>query len=510
MINDISDHLPVFIVFNNDYKREKQESTVKYRRVRTEESMNALKNELINQNWEILYKEENIDRAYEKFLGVFKLLYDKHCPIREIKMKFKCSDSPWITKGLQNACKKKNTLYKELIKLRTKDAGNKYKKYRNKLTNIMRNCRKEYYSKLLDKNKNNSKGLWTILNSVIGNGSRQVKYLHDFIDNDMTIDNMDDAVNGFNNYFVNVGPILAEKIPVSVRSDDKNYDFIDINPKSMFLTAVEESEIIEIVHKCKNKTSTDYNDIDMRIVKQVIQGIAKPLTHICNLSFKTGKFPRKMKIAKVIPLYKTGDKHHFTNYRPVSLLPQFSKILKKLFADRLNKFINKHNLLTDSQYGFRPNRSTSLAVIELIEKITNSLDQKNYAAGVFIDLKKAFDTINHDRLINKLERYGIRGVVLNWLRSYLHNRQQFVKLGEYTSSCLDIACGVPQGSVLGPIIFILYINDICKTSNILQFVLFADDTNIFCTGEDLQQLLELITSEMSKLKRWFDNNKLSL
>uniref|UniRef100_A0A3Q3LLQ2 Reverse transcriptase domain-containing protein n=1 Tax=Labrus bergylta TaxID=56723 RepID=A0A3Q3LLQ2_9LABR len=325
----------------------------------------------------------------------------------------------------------------------------------------------------------------------------------------MTIDNMDDAVNGFNNYFVNVGPILAEKISVSVRSD-KNYDFIDINPKSMFLTAVEESEIIEIVYKCKNKTSTDYNDIDMRIVKQVIHGIAKPLTHICNLSFKTGKFPRKMKIAKVIPLYKTGDKHHFTNYRPVSLLPQFSKILEKLFADRLNKFINKHNLLTDSQYGFRPNRSTSLAVIELIEKITNSLDQKNYAAGVFIDLKKAFDTINHDRLINKLERYGIRGVVLNWLRSYLHNRQQFVKLGEYTSSCLDIACGVPQGSVLSPFLFILYINDICKTSNILQFVLFADDTNIFCTGEDLQQLLELITSEMSKLKRWFDNNKLSL
>ena len=156
-----------------------------------------------------------------------------------------------------------------------------------------------------------------------------------------------------------------------------------------------------------------------------------------------------MKIAKVIPLYKTGDKYHFTIYRPVSLLPQFSKILEKLFADRFNKFINKHNLLTDSQYGFRPNRSTSLAVIELIEKITNSLDQKNYAAGVCIDLKKAFDTINHDRLINKLERYGIRGVVLNWLRSYLQNRQQFVKMGEHMSSCLDIACGVPQGSPRG-------------------------------------------------------------
>ena len=182
-------------------------------------------------------------------------------------MKFKYSDSPWITKGLQNACKKKNTLYKEFIKLRTKDAENKYKKYKNKLTNIMRISKKEYYRKLIDNNKNNIKGLWNILNNVIGNGSRQVNYPHEFIENDMTIDNMDDAVNGFNQYFVNVGPILAEKIPVPVRSDDSNYDFIDINPKSMFLTAVEESEIIEIAHKCKNKTSTDYSDIDMKIVR---------------------------------------------------------------------------------------------------------------------------------------------------------------------------------------------------------------------------------------------------
>ena len=231
MINDISDHLPVFLVYNNNYKREKRESAFKYRRVRTDEAINALKNELLNQNWELLYKEENIDKGYEIFLGIFKLLYDKYCRIKEIKMKFKYSDSPWITKGLQNACKKKNTLYKEFIKLRTKDAENKYKKYKNKFTNIMRISKKEYYRKLIDNNKNNIKGLWNILNNVIGNGSRQVNYPHEFIENDMTIDNMDDAVNGFNQYFVNVGRILAEKIPVPVRSDDSNYDFIEINPK---------------------------------------------------------------------------------------------------------------------------------------------------------------------------------------------------------------------------------------------------------------------------------------
>lgn len=321
---------------------------------------------------------------------------------------------------------------------------------------------------------------------------------------------MDDVVNSFNHFFVSVGPNLAEKIPVAAEPDALQDHLIERNPSSMFLKAVDENEIIDVVRKCKNKTSTDYNDVDMKTVKWVIDGISKPLTHIFNLSFQTGQFPDQMKIAKVIPLYKTGDKHHFTNYRPVSLLPQFSKILEKLFSDKLDKFMDKHRLLTDSQYGFRTNRSTSLALTELIEEITNSIDQKKYAVGVFVDLKKAFDTINHDILINKLERYGIRGVVLKWVSSYLQNRQQFVKMGEYKSKCLDISCGVPQGSVLGPKLFIMYINDICKVSEILKFVLFADDTNIFCSGENLQQLLDLITSEIIKIKKWFDINKLSL
>ena len=217
-----------------------------------------------------------------------------------------------------------------------------------------------------------------------------------------------------------------------------------------------------------------------------------------------------MKIAKVIPLYKSGNKHHFTNYRPVSLLPQFSKILEKLFNNRLDNFIDKHKLLTDNQYGFRANRSTSMALLESVEEITNSMDKKQQSIGIFLDLKKAFDTINHDILIKKLERYGIRGIVGNWVRSYLSHRYQFVTLGDCSSVCLDIACGVPQGSVLGPKLFILYINDICNVSNVLKLVLFTDDTNIFFSGDDLYQLVEAINFEISKLKLWLDNNKLSL
>uniref|UniRef100_A0A669CB82 Reverse transcriptase domain-containing protein n=1 Tax=Oreochromis niloticus TaxID=8128 RepID=A0A669CB82_ORENI len=330
-----------------------------------------------------------------------------------------------------------------------------------------------------------------------------------FIEGTRSINNMEEIVNGFNKFFVNIGPKLAEEIKVDGIERDTGEN-IERNRSSMFLRAVEEKEIYDIVRGLKNKTSTDWNDIDMVTVKTVIDGIVKPLKYIFNLSFQKGVFPQKMKVAKVIPIYKTGERHHFTNYRPVSILSQFSKILEKLFIKRFDSFVEKYELLTDSQYGFRSNRSTALALIDLMEKITECMDNKRFALSVFLDLKKAFDTVNHEILLKKLERYGFRGVVLEWLKSYVGNRQQYVQINEYKSNLMDIACGVPQGSVLGPKMFIMYLNDICRVSQILKFVIFADDTNIMCSGVELPQVLEMITQELTILKKWFDINKLSL
>ena len=153
--------------------------------------------------------------------------------------------------------------------------------------------------------------------------------------------------------------------------------------------------------------SADYNDINMSMVKQIINQIVRPFVHICNVSFQTGVFPDKMKIAKVVPLFISGEKNVFTNYRPISLLPQFSNILEKLYNERMDTFLNKHDILSPSQYGFRSNMSTSHALLELVEEITSSLDNKKYSVGIFIDLKKAFDTIDHDILANKLYFYGV-------------------------------------------------------------------------------------------------------
>ena len=223
-----------------------------------------------------------------------------------------------------------------------------------------------------------------------------------------------------------------------------------------------------------------------------------------------GIFPDRMKIARVIPLFKNGDVKELSNYRPVSILPQFSKFLEKVFHNRLMSFINDKQILNNSQFGFRKNMSTALAIIELVEEITTAIDEGKTTVGVFIDLKKAFDTVDHNILVKKLEHYGIRGLAKDWVCSYLESRRQYVCINDSNSDCLDVKCGVPQGSILGPALFILYVNDMCNVLKSLKSILFADDTNLFYAGKDLDEVCKIVSRELNILHIWFQVNKLSL
>ena len=232
-----------------------------------------------------------------------------------------------------------------------------------------------------------------------------------------------------------------------------------------------------------------------------------------NLSIINGVVPTELKVEKVVPIYKSGDRRLIKNYRPVSVLPCFSKILKKLMYNRISNFIHKHSLLNDYQFGFRQKRSTNQALIVLLDKLTAALDNGDIVLGVFLDFSKAFDTVDHQILLNKMYMYGIRGIAFKWMESYLSNRRQFVLFkdvkSEYLMPLLH-TCGVPQGSIMGQLLFLLYVNDIANVSTSLLPILFVDDTNVFLTGNNIDRIIEIMNGELNNVFLWLNSNKLSL
>ena len=203
-----------------------------------------------------------------------------------------------------------------------------------------------------------------------------------------------------------------------------------------------------------------------------------------------------MKVAKVTPIFKKGDSHLVSNYRPISVLSCFSKILERLVYTRTTDCLNKFNILSNSQFGFRAKHSTTHAILHLIDKVTNGMDNSEHTLGIFLDFSKAFDSLDHNIILFKLNYYGIRGSYLEWFRSYLSNRKQYVSIDGAASTLLPLTCGVPQGSIIGPLLFLIYINDISKSSDAVSFILFADDSNLFYSHTNINTLVDTMNSQL--------------
>ena len=281
------------------------------------------------------------------------------------------------------------------------------------------------------------------------------------------------------------------------------------NLNNFTISDVTNEEILEIINNLNNKSSGPQS-IPTNLLKLVADLIITPLSKIISNSFNTGVFPDALKVCKVIPIHKGDSADELNNYRPISLLSVFDKIIEKLMHKRLYSFLEQHNILFQNQFGFRKNNSTTFALLEITEKIKESIDNHKYGCGLFIDLRKAFDTVNHIILLKKLKHYGIRDSVNNWFESYLSNRKQYVFVNGESSQLRNITCGVPQGSVLGPLLFLIYINDLPNISKKLDFYLFADDTNIYFEAENPVLLETILNKELKKLHTWLVVNRLSL
>ena len=252
--------------------------------------------------------------------------------------------------------------------------------------------------------------------------------------------------------------------------------------------------------------------ISNKLLKRRKHIIVQPLTLIINQSLTSGIYQDKFKMSKITPLHKKDDRTIESNYRPISLLPTMSKIIERVMHSQLYAFLNVNNLITEQQYGFRSNHSTELTTLKLTDTIMYELDNSHIPCAIFLDLSKAFDTLNYQILLRKLKYYGLGNVAYNLIENYLNNRQQFVKLGNVKSKLIPMLIGVPQGSILGPLLFSIYINDLPKSGPKLNCIMYADDTTLYSSLEnsDSNNIEREINYELEKVNLWLKANKLSL
>ena len=446
-------------------------------------------------DWGQIYQETDTQTAFSAFHSVLLKVYNKHFPKQKIKLKYN-SRKLWLTQGLKDAIKNKNKLYKRYMKCKTVANENTYKRYRNKLNIILKCAEKKHYTDLLNSNKDNIKKTCQIMKNIVNrNKTRKVHNKFKMGDGSIISDGTLIS-NKFNDFFTNIEPNLAKKIPYQ---DISHLDFMGpplVN--SIFLTHVTNAEICEILKSLKNGAA-GHDEINAMSFNVVSSLITEPLTYVCNLSLAQGVFPDELKLANVLPLYKNDDPYAFSNYRPVSLSNVLSKVFEKVMYNRLIEFWETYKFFVNQQFGFRKLHSSFMALMMLMDKLITALENNEIVIGIFLDFSKAFDTVDHKILLSKLSHYDIRGVAHSWFTSY----------NGTSSATRNIICGVPQGSILGPLLFLIYINDLCDACKYTAPILFADDTNLFCNGSDLEALETNINQELAKISKWLKTNKLS-
>lgn len=504
--DDISDHFPVYALFKLSCATEEViPTTIKYRSF-CENNILKFHEKLSEVCWNQVYQSNDPNEIMINFSNVFNDCFNQVFPLREKVIKNITLDKPYITQNIKEIINEKNKLQRKFAKHPIK-FGEEYRKIRNKVTKLIKNAKTNYYKNKLKDASGNGKKTWEIINTIMNRGRKSSSHNITLnIDNE-SITKPSHVASTFNNFFTNIGKNLAEAIPEQANDFREYLGNRTVN--DMTLSLATEEEILLIINNFGN-TSPGYDDVPMTIIKRVAPKIAPIIKHLCNCSFISGTFPEKMKIARVVPIYKSGDKTLPKNYRPVSILPVFSKVLEKLACNRLETFCNENNILCNSQFGFRKNRTTETALITLTEAIIKAMENKQHTVGVFLDLSKAFDTIDHTILLSKLQHYGIRGNALNWFKSYLSNRKQYVQYNYVNSNLQSLSCGVPQGSILGPILFLLYINDIVNSSSFLNYILFADDSNMYASHSSLNTLITRINEELRSVNGWVLSNKLTL
>lgn len=506
---DLTDHFPVMINF---YGREVHKNPVQnHNRLlsKTIVTLNyqTLTNLMSQENWTNVLGSKDTEVATNTFSKTISSYIEQSKEYKLIHYREHNKLKPWITNSIIESIRRRDKIKKKYLLTKDPSDLSTYKIYRNSLNKIINKQKHNFYKQQIEANQNNFKKLYKILNEAvdgvnIANDSLEIKN-----DNNEPFNSKKDMANHCNSFFANIGLEMLKKIKDPIEEFQIQCNTLS----SMFLKPVHENDIVMHIKSLKNNCAPGPDGIGSKLIKYLHIYLTKPLTHIINLIFKTATVPSSFKTSIITPIYKSGDKTKITNYRPISVINNFAKIFEKCLKDKLYHFLKSNNILSPRQFGFCDGLSTSDAIYHLTNNITNNLDNGNKCIAVFLDLAKAFDTVPHGSLLGVLQAYGVRGTVLDVFASYLHGREQVVKLHDFYSDPLPVRIGIPQGTVLGPLLFIAYINSMTSIDVENGLVVsYADDTAIVFTGETWEQVKSHTIKGISKIKNWLDSFKLTL
>ena len=457
---------------------------------------------LADQDWDIIQNFQDIDMKWEHFHQAIINILDQMCPIKKFKInKIK---QPWLTPQLLELIKDKDFKLRKAKKSRLTSDMTEAKKIRNFCTKRLQKAKSEYIRDQMEANGGDQKKFWKSIQNIIPNSKKSQMSINLINENNGDIVPENQTANYINEFFIGIGPKLAASL-----NKEWNYGGIEAEERIEDIIVTNE-EIEELSEGINTNKASGLPNISTWVLKEAFLSKTNVIANIINASFEKCKCPDTWKIANVVPLQKDGNKQLVSNLRPVSLLPIQSKIIERIVHKRIFDHLQNNDLLCKEQGGFREGHSTVSTASYFINEIYKAINQKKYTLVAYLDIKKAFDTVNHNILLKKCKKLGIHGNVLNWLKNYLENRKQITIANNVLSDTGNIVCGVPQGSILGPLLFLIYINDLntCLTST--SDFLYADDTVLLCSGNDLDNIFANMQKDLNNISGWCNSNKLTI
>lgn len=495
----LSDHNAIRINMNNKTSNTKDYKILNITR-RDESGIKRNLEELENKNI----------KDFEQLSKAIKDIIDKNEQTIKIRRREEC---PWITKEVIKEIRKRNKLYSKHRKnINNQILHERYKEQKKQTTDFLKQSKIKYFKTMFQKHCLDYSKTWKLINQELGNKNKTRNQITEIKSTDgIKITNQTDIVNEINNYFASVGKILAEEQISTSRLQPQTTTTLRKNIKpQLSCNKTDNREIEQIISKMKKNKAPGFDGITNDFIIKHRKFLIPTLNKLINNTLKSGIYPEYLKQTIIIPVHKKGNRDELQNYRPISLLSSLNKILEKVIHNRMSDHISANNIIYKQQYAFQTQSGTTSAVLDIIENIANNLNKKKITVVVFIDLKKAFDTISKDKLNEKLQKYKLNQHILELTESYLKNRPQKICMENIESKTTMAPYGIPQGGNLPPLLYILYTNDLCELALNGVIYGYADDTCLVYTGTDQNILETNINKDLQKVQTWCYNNLLTI